>query len=160
MSWTLIITTTPRFPSTALITATLLSHTPIHPFTPTEAALISSELTRPPSRRTQTSRPGAHATTTSPWPRCCPTSTTSSASSRSPGSSTAPAARAVSRPPSLTRCGRGSRTGTVPETLPISFTDPKNETQNRILCPLPLKATFNATCGDGARAECFYCAEK
>ncbi|KAG6365711.1 hypothetical protein INS49_007322 [Diaporthe citri] len=50
--------------------------------------------------------------------------------------------------------------GTVPETLPISFTDTKNETQNRILCPLPLKTTFNATCGDGARAECFNCAEK
>lgn len=50
--------------------------------------------------------------------------------------------------------------GTVPETLPITFTDAKNETQNRILCPLPLKTTFNATCGDGARAECFYCAEK
>ncbi|KAH8781002.1 putative feruloyl esterase [Diaporthe sp. PMI_573] len=50
--------------------------------------------------------------------------------------------------------------GTVPETLPISFTDAKNETQNRILCPLPLKTTFNATCADGARAECFYCAEK
>ncbi|KAL2289428.1 hypothetical protein FJTKL_01718 [Diaporthe vaccinii] len=50
--------------------------------------------------------------------------------------------------------------GTVPETLPISFTDAKNETQNRILCPLPLKTTFNATCGDGARAECFYCAQR
>ncbi|KAF4542029.1 uncharacterized protein LTHEOB_8183 [Lasiodiplodia theobromae] len=47
--------------------------------------------------------------------------------------------------------------GTVPETIPISFQNSKNETQNRILCPLPLKTTFNASCGDGSKAECFSC---
>ncbi|KAK2605600.1 hypothetical protein N8I77_008426 [Diaporthe amygdali] len=50
--------------------------------------------------------------------------------------------------------------GTVPETLPISFTSAKNETYHRIVCPLPLKTTFNATCGDGTKAECFHCAKE
>lgn len=47
--------------------------------------------------------------------------------------------------------------GTVPETVPVSFEDGKNKTQNRILCPLPHKATFNTSCNDSAKAECFYC---
>lgn len=49
--------------------------------------------------------------------------------------------------------------GTVPETIPISFQNSKNETQNRILCPLPLKTIFNVSCGDGSKAECFSCEE-
>jgi hypothetical protein len=47
--------------------------------------------------------------------------------------------------------------GTAPDTLPIAFTDSAGKTNNRILCPYPKRAAYNATCGDSTAARCFAC---
>ncbi|KAH8660383.1 Tannase/feruloyl esterase [Xylariales sp. PMI_506] len=47
--------------------------------------------------------------------------------------------------------------GTVPEQLPVTFTDTAGRTNNRILCPYPSQVIYNSTCADSTIPECFYC---
>jgi hypothetical protein len=46
--------------------------------------------------------------------------------------------------------------GTVPDTLPVSFTDTNGTVNNRILCPYPQIARYNGA-GDPTSADSFSC---
>ncbi|KAI2615413.1 tannase and feruloyl esterase [Hypoxylon sp. NC1633] len=48
--------------------------------------------------------------------------------------------------------------GTAPDRSPVTFQDDSGKTQNRILCPYPLKATYQPKCGDSSKACCWSCA--
>ncbi|KAK6954835.1 hypothetical protein Daesc_004804 [Daldinia eschscholtzii] len=47
--------------------------------------------------------------------------------------------------------------GVAPDSSPVSFSNSKGETQNRILCPYPRKAKYNSSCGNAAKEECWSC---
>ncbi|KAI1093193.1 tannase and feruloyl esterase [Rostrohypoxylon terebratum] len=48
--------------------------------------------------------------------------------------------------------------GTVPNSLPIMFTDVFGRKNNRIICPYPKRGVYIESCGDPADAACFTCA--
>ena len=47
--------------------------------------------------------------------------------------------------------------GIAPDTLPVAFNDTAGTLNERFLCPYPTRTLYNATCGDGTIAECFFC---
>ncbi|KAI1850058.1 hypothetical protein JX266_004437 [Neoarthrinium moseri] len=49
--------------------------------------------------------------------------------------------------------------GTAPDTVPISFIDQNNTTNERILCPHPSRAVWDGT-GPTSKASSFYCTER
>ncbi|ROW11899.1 hypothetical protein VPNG_04902 [Cytospora leucostoma] len=48
--------------------------------------------------------------------------------------------------------------GTIPEELPVSFTDTAGQTNNRFLYPYPAQTIYNSTYRDSIVTKCFYCA--
>ncbi|KAI1765704.1 tannase and feruloyl esterase [Hypoxylon sp. FL1150] len=47
--------------------------------------------------------------------------------------------------------------GTAPEDSPVSFTDDSGVTHNRIVCPYPQEANYDASCGAPADRVCWSC---
>ncbi|KAI0849003.1 tannase and feruloyl esterase [Daldinia vernicosa] len=47
--------------------------------------------------------------------------------------------------------------GIAPDSSPVSFSNSKGETQNRIICPWPRKAQYDSSCGNAAKAKCWSC---
>lgn len=47
--------------------------------------------------------------------------------------------------------------GTAPDSSPVSFTDSKGQTHNRIVCPFPETAKYINSCGNATAEKCWRC---